>query len=81
MTDVNSNEKAFELTEALPGASANPGTITNGELMLYRSNTIVLFYESFDTSYSYARIGRLDDPVGLAEVLGAGDVTVTFAPQ
>ena len=49
--------------------------------MLYRSNTIVLFYESFDTSYSYARIGRLDDPVGLAEVLGAGDVTVTFAPQ
>ncbi len=33
----------------------------------------------FDTSYAYSRIGRLDAPHGLADVLGAGDVTVTFA--
>ena len=47
--------------------------------MLYGSSTIVLFYESFDTSYAYSRIGRLDAPDRLAEMLGAGDVTVTFA--
>ena len=79
MTDVNSNEKAFELAEALPGGPQNLGTVHSGDLMPYGSNTIVLFYESFDTSYAYTRIGRLDAPAGLSEVLGAGDVTVTFA--
>lgn len=79
MADVNGNEKAFELADALPADAANPGTIASGDLMLYGSDTIVLFYESFDTSYAYTRIGRLDAPDGLAEVLGAGDVTVTFA--
>jgi hypothetical protein len=79
MRDVNNNEKAFDLTESLPGVAANPGTINNGDLMLYGSKTIVLFYESFDTSYTYSRIGRLDAAGGLADVLGAGDVTVTFA--
>jgi|SRR6478752_2811882 hypothetical protein len=79
MTDVNSNEKAFDLAEALPGAAQNPEIVHIGDLMLYGSNTIVLFYESFDTSYAYARIGRLDAPDMLADVLGAADVTVTFA--
>ncbi len=79
MTDVNSNEKAFELAETLPADPANRGTIRSGDLMLYGSDTIVLFYETFDTSYAYTRIGRLDDPDSLADVLGAGDVTVTFA--
>ena len=79
MTDVNSNEKAFDLNEALPGDAQNPGTIHSGDLMLYGSNTVVLFYESFDTTYAYTRIGRLNVPDGLSEVLGAGDVTVRFA--
>lgn len=78
MHDVNSNEKAFDLAEALPGAPHNPGTINNGDLMLYRSNTIVLFYESFDTSYLYTPIGSLTDPDGLAQALGGGDITVSF---
>jgi hypothetical protein len=79
MADVNSNEKAFELAKALPADATNPGKIHSGDLMLYGAETIVLFYESFDTSYTYTRIGRLDAPDGLAEVLGAGDVTVTFS--
>lgn len=79
MADLNSNEKHAELPRALPASASRPGTIHNGDLMLYGSSTIVLFYESFDTSYAYSRIGRLDAPDGLAEVLGAGGVTVTFA--
>ena len=46
--------------------------------MLYGSNCIVLFYETFSSSYSYTRIGRLDNPSGLASDLGRGNVSVTF---
>jgi hypothetical protein len=38
----------------------------------------VLSYESFTTTYSYTRIGRVDDPGGLKAALGAGNVDVTF---
>ncbi len=78
MTELNNNEKYFDLTEGLPANASNPGTIRNGDLMLYGSNTLVLFYKSISTSYNYTRIGKIDDPEGLAETLGTGNVEVTF---
>ncbi|MCM4159233.1 hypothetical protein FHG64_17520 [Antarcticibacterium flavum] len=78
MIDLNNNEKYFDLTEGLPANASNPGTIRNGDLMLYGSNTLVLFYKSFATSYNYTRIGRINDPEGLAHALGSGEVAVTF---
>jgi hypothetical protein len=59
--------------------AANAGAVTKGDPTLHGSTTIVLFYESFHSSYAYLRIGHLDTPGGLADVLGSGDVTVTFA--
>jgi len=80
MTDVNGNEKYYQFADSLPANASNPGTIHAGDVMLYGSNGLVLFYETFSTSYSYTRIGRIDDASGLAAALGTGNVTVTFAP-
>jgi len=79
MSELNGNEKFYRFTNDLPASALSPGTIQSGDLMLYDSNTLVLFYETFRTSYSYTRLGRADNPSGLAAALGAGSVTVTFA--
>jgi hypothetical protein len=78
MTDLNANEKYFDLPIALPTNASNPGTIQNGDLQMYGSNTLVLFYKTFSTSYRYTPLGRIDNPAGLAAALGTGNVTVKF---
>ena len=78
MRDLNDNEKVIEFSQKLPGEAANPGMIREGDLMLWSSQSVVLFYKTFPTSYSYARLGRIEDTAGLAEAVGAGPVTVTF---
>ncbi len=78
MTELNGNEKYYDLAGSLPTNASNPGTIQNGDLMLYGSNTLVLFYKSFSTSYSYTRIARIDNATGLATALGSGNVTVRY---
>lgn len=81
MTELNGNEKYFHLTTRLPTNEISPGTIQNGDIMLYGDNSLVLFYKSFKTSYSYTRLGRIDDPSGLAAAVGEGDVSVSFASE
>ena len=78
MEELNGNEKFIYLDWSLPSASEAVGHIEAGDLMLYGSSCVVLFYESFSTPYSYTRIGRLDDPSGIADAVGGGDVTVSF---
>jgi hypothetical protein len=78
MAELNGNEKYARLPKNLPAKPANPGVIQTGDLMLYGSRTLVLFYKSFPTSYQYTRLGRITDTAGLAEAVGAGSVTVTF---
>lgn len=78
MSELNGNEKYFYLDSELPTDPYQPGQINAGDLMLYGNNCLVLFYESFSSGYSYTRLGCVDDPAGLAEVLGTGDVEVTL---
>ena len=78
MSELNRNEKYFDLPNILPTNASNPGTIQTGDVMLYGSNTLVLFYQTFSTSYNYSRIGRIANPAGLADALGLGNTTVKF---
>lgn len=81
MNELNGNEKYCNLASDLPAASYRPGTIRSGDIMLYGSDCAVLFYETFSSSYSYTRIGQVDDPTGLTAAVGTGRVTVTFTAQ
>jgi hypothetical protein len=78
MSELNGNEKYFDLPNSMPTNASNPGAIQVGDLMLYGPNTLVLFYKSFSTSYSYTRLARIDNPSGLADALGSGNKTVKF---
>ena len=81
MAELNGNEKHADLPKALPTNASRPGTIRSGDLMLYGSDTLVVFYLTFDSSYSYTRLGRVDDPAGLAQALGRRSVRIVFSGQ
>ena len=78
MIELNGNEKYSDLQSSLPINPSNPKTITSGDLMLYGSETLVLFYKTISTSYSYTKLGQIDDATGLASALGSRDTVVTF---
>lgn len=79
MSELNGNEKHADLPKALPANASRPGTIRSGDLMLYGTNTLVVFYLTFNSSYSYTRLGRVEDPDGLAEALGPRGIRVVFS--
>lgn len=78
MSELNGNEKYYYLSKNLPTGSYRPDTIRTGDLMLYGSNCLVIFYKTFTSSYNYTRLGKITRPDGLAEALGSGKVSVTF---
>lgn len=81
MDELNGNEKFFYLATTLPTNASSGGSIQAGDLMLYGNNCLVLFYEGFNTFYSYTRLGSIDNSSGLVAALGAGSVTVKFEKQ
>ena len=78
MQELNGNEKYCYLSQTLSTNASYPDSIHTGDLMLFGSDCLVLFYKDFSTSYSYTPIGKLDNPQGLSAALGCGNVTVTF---
>ena len=61
MKTLNENEVYVYLDEKLPTNSSNPKTIHSGDVMLYGANCLVIFYKTFNTSYSYTIIGHIDN--------------------
>lgn len=78
MEELNGNEKYVYLGEHLPSAPQCPGKIEAGDVMLFGSNCLVVFYESFHTRYAYSRIGWVENAADLREELGKGAVKVSF---
>lgn len=78
MKDLNSNEKYYYFDEAFPNNSEKVGSIKAGDIMLYGDSCVVLFYESFNTSYSYTKIGYIEKAQDLESALSTSAVDVTF---
>ena len=78
MQELNGNEK-YRYGVALPSVAEYCATIAEGDLMLYGSNCLVLFYGTAG-GYSYTRVGRLVSTDGLAAAVGSGTATVAFEP-
>lgn len=78
MSELNGNEKLYYLSESLPTNAVRPSSIHTGDLMLFGSDCLVLFYKDFSTSYSYTSLGRIEDASGLTEAVGSGNIMVTF---
>lgn len=81
MSELNANEKFFYFSSILPTSAAPVGSIKSGDLMLYGNNCLVLFYEDLNTSYSYTRLGKVDNINGMKTALGTGNITVKFELQ
>lgn len=76
MSDYSGFEKAGSLGASLP-VNNSQTTTQAGDIVLYNGNQIVIFYGS--NSWSYTRLGHIDDLTGWEDALGSGDVTVTFS--
>ncbi len=78
MSELNGNEKYCYLDQSLPTQSVRPKDIHTGDLMLFGSDCLVLFYQDFSSGYSYTPLGQVNDPAGLSAALGRGNVQVSF---
>ena len=61
MNELNGNEKYTYLDKSLPTDSYNPNQINKGDVMLFGDNCLVIFYKTFNTNYSYTKIGHIDN--------------------
>ena len=73
--DYGSFEKVGALGTALP-RSDEQITTSPGDIILYQGNQLTVYYAQ--NAWSFTRLGRIDDPSGLREALGSGDVEITF---
>lgn len=76
MNELNGNEKYYYLEKTLPTDSKRVEKIQTGDVMLFGNNCLVIFYETFKTSYSYTKVGRIENVKDLKDSLGKDNVIV-----
>ena len=78
MSDLNNNEKYCYLDFTLPADSKSVKNIKQGDVMLFGNSCLVIFYKSFTTSYSYTKIGHIENPADIETALGKKDIKVVL---
>ena len=73
-------EQVGPIGSRLPSAD-EPTQTSAGDIVLYSSNQIVVFYGS--NSWAYTRLGHItdQDAAGMEALLGHGDVTITLSME
>ncbi|WP_053986072.1 cyclophilin-like fold protein [Niameybacter massiliensis] len=79
LNELNGNEKYSYMDSSLPTNEITTVEIKAGDLKLYGSDCLVVFYKDFDSSYKYTDLGYVENADSLFEVLGNGTVEITFA--
>ena len=77
MDDYLGFEKVGPLGRSLTTSNSQT-TASAGDIVLYNGNNIVMFYGS--NSWSYTRIGKIDDLADWKKALGSGSITAVFTP-
>lgn len=75
MSDYSGFEKVGPFGKGLT-TDNHQTTTAEGDIVLYSGNQIVIFYGS--NSWSYTRIGKIDDLTNWKKALGSGDITAVF---
>lgn len=76
--DLNDNEKYYYLDKSLPSNPRSVKRIEKGDVMLFGDDCLVIFYESFNTTYSYTKIGKISD-ANLLDNISSGNVKVVLS--
>ena len=79
MNELNGNEKYYYFNDSFPINPVKVEQINSGDIMLFGTDCLVVFYESFTTPYGYTRIGKIDDVANLKSTLGNGAINVTIS--
>ena len=75
MVELNGNEKYYYLSSNMKNANSEAvGQVQKGDVMLFGSDCLVIFYDSFETEFRYTKIGHIDN---LGD-LGNGNVDVSI---
>lgn len=74
MKELNGNEKYIYLDKKIISSPSYYETINKGDIMLFQDNCIVIFYKTFNTNYSYTKIGHIND----LDDLSSEDIEVYF---
>ena len=74
-TDYGNFEKVGNLGFSLPANDENIKT-EPGDIVLYQKDQISVFYDSH--SWSYTKLGKIQNATDLKEILGSGNTTLEF---
>ena len=79
-TELHGNEKYYKLSQCLTAADEDVREIHKGDVMLFDGQYVAVFYQDFQTTYRYTRLGHVEAADDLDAALGAGDVFLTLQP-